>query len=179
MNIAVGIVVLLLSMACAVISVFQFRRKGFLFNNAYLYAGKREKEKMNKALPTVRRRICFFVGPVSLHCGRMYFENELAWVDFKRADRWCADLCDCFFRQGARKKVRRKSPTVFPFPLNGPAGGLSPFPLPLRLVTFLLFLVAIPIKRTVDLMLSTVRPPGGIASAGPLAFSFFRNHTMP
>ena len=49
MNIAVGIVVLLLSMACAVISVFQFRRKGFLFNNAYLYAGKREKEKMNKA----------------------------------------------------------------------------------------------------------------------------------
>ena len=49
MKIAVGIVVLLLSMACAVISVFQFRRKGFLFNNAYLYAGKREKEKMNKA----------------------------------------------------------------------------------------------------------------------------------
>ena len=49
MNIAVGIVVLLLSMACAVISVFQFRGKGFLFNNAYIYAGKREKEKMNKA----------------------------------------------------------------------------------------------------------------------------------
>ena len=45
MNIAVGIVVLLLSMACAVISVFQFRRKGFLFNNAYLYAGKREKRE--------------------------------------------------------------------------------------------------------------------------------------
>ena len=132
-------------------------------------AGKRENEQ-SAALPAVRRRICFFVGPVSLHCGRMYFENELAWVDFKRADRWCADLCDCFFRQGARKKVRRKSPTVFPFPLNGPAGGLSPFPLPLRLVTFLLFLVAIPIKRTVDLMLSTVRPPGGIASAGPLLF---------
>lgn len=49
MNIAEGIVVLLLSMACAVISVFQFRGNGFLFNNAYLYAGKREKEKMNKA----------------------------------------------------------------------------------------------------------------------------------
>lgn len=49
MNIAVGIVVLLLSMACAVISVFQFRGNGFLFNNAYIYAGKREKEKMNKA----------------------------------------------------------------------------------------------------------------------------------
>ena len=47
MNIAVGIVVLLLSMACAVISVFQFRGKGFLFNNAYIYAGKREKEKKN------------------------------------------------------------------------------------------------------------------------------------
>ena len=60
MNIAVGIVVLLLSMACAVISVFQFRRKGFLFNNAYLYAKKQEKEKMNKA-PHYRQSGVVFV----------------------------------------------------------------------------------------------------------------------
>ena len=48
MDFAVGIVVLLLSMACAVINVLQFQGKGFLINNAYIYAGKREKTKMNK-----------------------------------------------------------------------------------------------------------------------------------
>jgi len=67
MNIAVGIVVLLLSMACAVISVFQFRRKGFLFNNAYLYAGKREKEKMNKAPHYRQSGVVFaFLSPLFL-----------------------------------------------------------------------------------------------------------------
>ena len=67
MNIAVGIVVLLLSMACAVISVFQFRGKGFLFNNAYIYAGKREKEKIKRRITgspasyLLFCRPCFFV----------------------------------------------------------------------------------------------------------------------
>lgn len=31
-----------------VISYFQFKEKGFLFNNAYLYASKEERKRMNK-----------------------------------------------------------------------------------------------------------------------------------
>jgi len=48
MNAVVAIIVLLLSIACAVISVFQFKGKGFLFNNAYIYASKQERETMDK-----------------------------------------------------------------------------------------------------------------------------------
>ncbi len=48
MDVVVVIIVILLSIACAVISVFQFKEKGFLFNNAYIYASKRERETMDK-----------------------------------------------------------------------------------------------------------------------------------
>ncbi len=48
MDAVVVIIVLLLSIACAVISVFQFKEKGFLFNNAYIYASKQERETMDK-----------------------------------------------------------------------------------------------------------------------------------
>ena len=37
-----------LSVVCAVISFFQFREKGFLFNNTYIYASKQEREIMDK-----------------------------------------------------------------------------------------------------------------------------------
>ena len=40
--------VLLLSVVSFIISYFQFKEKGFLFNNAYLYASKEERSKMNK-----------------------------------------------------------------------------------------------------------------------------------
>lgn len=48
MDVVVAIVVILLSIACTVISIFQFKEKGFLFNNAYIYASKQERETMDK-----------------------------------------------------------------------------------------------------------------------------------
>ena len=39
---------IVLSVICAVISFFQFREKGFLFNNAYIYASGQERETMDK-----------------------------------------------------------------------------------------------------------------------------------
>ena len=38
----------LVSVACFVFSYLQFHEKGFLFNNAYIYASKEERETMNK-----------------------------------------------------------------------------------------------------------------------------------
>ncbi len=49
MDVTTAMIVLFLSIACAVISVFQFQEKGFLFNNAYIYATKQEREKMDKS----------------------------------------------------------------------------------------------------------------------------------
>lgn len=37
-----------ISIACFVFSYLQFHEKGFLFNNAYIYASKEERETLNK-----------------------------------------------------------------------------------------------------------------------------------
>ena len=38
----------LIYITCFVYSYLQFHEKGFLFNNAYIYASKKEREAMNK-----------------------------------------------------------------------------------------------------------------------------------
>lgn len=43
------IVCALLAAACAAISVMQFKERGFLFNNAYIWATVQERESMDKA----------------------------------------------------------------------------------------------------------------------------------
>ncbi len=48
MNTIIFIICLLISIASFIISIFNFKEKGFLFNNAYIYASKEEKNKMNK-----------------------------------------------------------------------------------------------------------------------------------
>ena len=47
-NIIVAVIFVLISLASFVVSYLQFREKGFLFNNAYLYASKKERETMDK-----------------------------------------------------------------------------------------------------------------------------------
>ena len=42
------IFILLLSTTSFIVSYFQFRETGFLFNNSYIYASKKERIKMNK-----------------------------------------------------------------------------------------------------------------------------------
>lgn len=38
----------ILAIGCLIISVMSFREKGFLFNNAYIWASKTERETMDK-----------------------------------------------------------------------------------------------------------------------------------
>ena len=47
-NIIGPIVLGIMSIACFVLSYLQFNEKGFLFNNAYIYASKQEREVMDK-----------------------------------------------------------------------------------------------------------------------------------
>ena len=45
----IGMIILgLLAILCFVFSYLQFHEKGFLFNNAYIYASKKERENMDK-----------------------------------------------------------------------------------------------------------------------------------
>lgn len=43
-----AVILIIISAALFILSFFQFKEKGFLFNNAYLYASEEEREKMNK-----------------------------------------------------------------------------------------------------------------------------------
>jgi len=47
-NVIGAIVWGIMSIACFVLSYLQFNEKGFLFNNAYIYASKQEREVMDK-----------------------------------------------------------------------------------------------------------------------------------
>jgi len=52
---------LLLSVASFIIGYFQYMEKGFLFNNAYIYASKEERKRMNKK-PYYRQSAIVFTG---------------------------------------------------------------------------------------------------------------------
>lgn len=47
-DIFLTIILIVIAIGFFVIAIFQFREKGFLFNNAYIYASKEERNKMNK-----------------------------------------------------------------------------------------------------------------------------------
>lgn len=59
-NVIGAVILLIMAIASFVISYFQFNEKGFLFNNAYIYASKDEREKMNKT-PHYRQSGIVFV----------------------------------------------------------------------------------------------------------------------
>ncbi len=47
-DLIIFVFVLSACLAAFIISYFQFKEKGFLFNNTYLYASKKERETMDK-----------------------------------------------------------------------------------------------------------------------------------
>ena len=47
-NIIAAIVLGMVAIASFIFSYFQFKEKGFLFNNAYIYASKQERKVMDK-----------------------------------------------------------------------------------------------------------------------------------
>lgn len=56
---------LLIAVAAYIISYFQFKEKGILFNNAYLYASKEERSKMNKSPHYHQSGVIFsFIGTI-------------------------------------------------------------------------------------------------------------------
>lgn len=64
----VGAILLgIVAIACFIFSYLQFQEKGFLFNNAYIYASKRERETMDKKPHYKQSGIVFvFIGIIFL-----------------------------------------------------------------------------------------------------------------
>lgn len=81
-EIILAVVSFLLSITAFVISVRSFQEKGFLFNNAYLYASKQERERMDKK-PYYRQSAVVFllVGIIFLLLGLAELFHS-AWMSF-------------------------------------------------------------------------------------------------
>ena len=69
-----AIICAVFALACFIISVMQFKEKGFLFNNAYSWASKQEREKMDKK-PYYRQS-----GIVFALCGAIFLSMALACI---------------------------------------------------------------------------------------------------
>lgn len=69
-DIIVAVVLIAVSLLVFVLSIRSFLEKGFLLNNAYLYASKKEREAMNKK-PYYRQSavVFFMIGVVFLLIG--------------------------------------------------------------------------------------------------------------
>ena len=48
-TIIIAVILGIIAVICFIISYLQFHEKGFLFNNAYIYASKKERETMDKS----------------------------------------------------------------------------------------------------------------------------------
>lgn len=67
----------LLAVVAFVISIRSFQEKGFLFNNAYIYASKQERERMNKKPHYRQSAITFLlVGVIFLLLGLAVLFNS-------------------------------------------------------------------------------------------------------
>ena len=78
--IAVAIILFVVSASAFVMSGLSFMGKGFLFNNAYIYASKKEREKMDKK-PYYRQSATVFllIGLIFLLNGfSAIFESD--WI---------------------------------------------------------------------------------------------------
>ena len=86
---AVGIVMCVISALCLLVSLRHFRQKGFLLNNAYIYASKEERERGDYS-PHYRQSAIVFLmialqflmialfafGPLEMSAKRFYLLNE-------------------------------------------------------------------------------------------------------
>lgn len=81
-NIIIAIVLFIVSLGAFLVSVRSFMQKGFLFNNAYLYATKEEREKMNKR-PYYRQTAIVFllIGIIFLLLG-IDVLIKISWLSY-------------------------------------------------------------------------------------------------
>lgn len=81
-TVIVGIVMLLLAGGAFAISIRAFQEKGFLFNNAYIYASKEERERMDKRPYYHQSGIAFLGVGVALSLIGLSALLNAVWLSF-------------------------------------------------------------------------------------------------
>lgn len=79
----IGAIILgVVAIACFIFSYLQFQENGFLFNNAYIYASKQEKETMDKKPHYKQSGIVFvFIGIIFL-MNAIDIIFQTGWLNF-------------------------------------------------------------------------------------------------
>jgi len=72
--------VLVIAIGSFIISIFQFKEKGFLFNNAYIYASKEERKTMNKKPHYKQSAISFFFIGLIFLTNAIQILLDLNWL---------------------------------------------------------------------------------------------------
>ncbi|MCD8014825.1 MAG: DUF3784 domain-containing protein [Lachnospiraceae bacterium] len=75
-----AIIYFILAGICLVISIFQFMEKGVCLNNAYLYASKEEREKMDKSPYYRQSAIVFLLLFLSFGAYGIYAITYTQWL---------------------------------------------------------------------------------------------------
>lgn len=77
----VGAIILgIAAIVCLVFSYLQFNEKGFLFNNAYIYASKQERETMDKKPHYKQSGIIFLMGGIIFLINTVEMILETGWL---------------------------------------------------------------------------------------------------
>lgn len=77
----IGVIIMCaLTIACWIISFFQFKGKGFLFNNAYIYASKKERETMDKKPYYRQSAIVFLLIGIGFMLNVLQLIFEAGWI---------------------------------------------------------------------------------------------------
>jgi len=81
-NIIGAIVLGIVSIACFVFSYLQFKEKGFLFNNAYIYASKEERKIMDKKPHYKQSGIVFLMIGIIFALNSIDMVLKTEWVSY-------------------------------------------------------------------------------------------------
>lgn len=79
-EIVTAIILLAMGIGALAISIRSFQEKGFLLNNAYLYASKKERENMDKKPHYWQTAIVSLLAGIALLLGAVAFISGSGWV---------------------------------------------------------------------------------------------------
>ena len=79
-NIIVAVILGAIAVICFIISYLQFHEKGFLFNNAYIYASKKERETMDKTPHYRQSGIVFALIGLTFLINTLILIIQIRWL---------------------------------------------------------------------------------------------------
>ena len=79
-TIIIAVILGIIAVICFIISYLQFHEKGFLFNNAYIYASKKERETMDKTPHYRQSGIVFALIGLTFLINTLILIIQIRWL---------------------------------------------------------------------------------------------------